>query len=211
MVIKLLKNSVDVVFFRVGAIGYLLGFLAWLFWLLLVILSYVVHQFAVMSGVFFLSVYYETVFHFLISVSWTLSSFGCFGLKRKYGADSALFCGISQIIVAIVLIYSNLSYYLLANYFPLWFYVPIALFLGMLILGGTLLINRKFFQSALLDSYKELSILASVLFVAAGLIGILFYPVILYWGIELWLLFAGWLYAAGALLTAQFLFRASEA
>lgn len=212
----ILKDSRGAISFRIGAIGYMVGFLAWLFWLLLVVSSFVVYWLgygypSIMSGVFFQSRVYFMIDFFLFSVSFAFGSFGCFGLKKKYGLDLALACGISHIIVAAILVYSLSSLYLLANYVPIRFYVPTALFVGMLMWGATLLIERKPFESTLLGSYSRLSQLAGALFMVAGLIGILFHQVILYWGIEFWLMFAGWLYAGGAVATALLLFRISKA
>jgi len=194
----------------------MVGFLAWLFWLLLVIANLVIDwhgHLSIMSGIFFQS-YSRAYFmmdYFLFSVSFAFGSFGCFGLKKKYGSDLALACGIIHIIVAAILVYSLSSLYLLANYVPIRFYVPTALFVGMLMWGATLLIVRKPFHSTMLGSYSRLSQLAGTLFMVAGLIGILFHQVILYWGIEFWFMFAGWLYAAGAVATALLLFRISKA
>jgi hypothetical protein len=212
----ILKDSRGAIFFQIGTIGYMVGFLAWLFWLLLVVSSFVVYWLgygypSIMSGVFFQSRAYFMIDYFLFSVSFAFGSFGCFSLKKKYGSDLALACGISHIIVAAILVYSLSSLYLLANYVPIRDYVPTALFVGMLMWGATLLIERKPFQSTMLGSYSRLSQLAGTLFMVAGLIGILFYQVILYWGIEFWLMFAGWLYATGAVATALLLFRISKA
>ena len=212
----ILKDSRVAIFFRIGSIGYMVGFLAWLFWLLLVITNLAIdwhgHP-SIMSGIFFqaYSRAYFMIDNFLFSVSFAFGSFGCFGLKKKYGSDLALACGIIHIIVTAILVYSLSSLYLLANYVPIRFYVPTALFVGMLMWGATLLIVRKPFHSTMLGSYSRLSQLAGTLFMVAGLIGILFHQVILYWGIEFWFMFAGWLYAAGAVATALLLFRISKA
>jgi hypothetical protein len=214
----ILKDSRGAIFFRIGSIGYIVGFLAWLFWLLLVVSSLVVYWLgygypSIMSGIFFqaYSRAYFMIDYFLFSVSFAFGSFGCFGLKKKYGSDLALACGIIHIIVAAILVYSLSSLYLLANYVPIRFYVPTALFVGMLMWGATLLIVGKPFHSTMLGSYSRLSQLAGTLFMVAGLIGILFHQVILYWGIEFWFMLAGWLYAAGAVATALLLFRISKA
>ena len=212
----ILKDSRDVILFRIGTIGYIVGFLAWLFWLLLVVANLVIDwhgQLSIMSGIFFQSYSraYFMIDYSLFSVSFALGSFGCFGLKKKYDLDLALACGISHIIVAAILVYSLSSLYLLTNYVPMRFYVPTALFVGMLMWGGTLLIEQKPFQSTMLGSYTKLNQLAGTLFMVSSLIGILFHQVILYWGIEFWLMFAGWLYAAGAVATALLLFRISKA
>ena len=212
----ILKDSRGAIFFRIGSISYMVGFLAWLFWLLLVVSSLVVYWLgygypSIMSGVFFQSRACFMIDGFLFSVSFAFGSFGCFGLKKKYDLDLALACGISHIIVAAILVYSISSLYLLANYVPMRFYVPTALFVGMLMWGGTLLIEQKPFQSTMLGSYTKLNQLAGTLFMVSSLIGILFHQVILYWGIEFWLMFAGWLYAAGAVATALLLFRISKA
>jgi len=211
-----LKDSKSTIFIRIGSIGYIVGFLAWLFWLLLVIANLVIDWHgnpSMMSGIFFQapSRDYFYIDNFLFSVSFALGSFGCFGLKKKYGSNLALVCGIIYIIVVAILVYSLSSLYLHANYVPMRLYVPTALFVGMLMWGTTLLVVQKPSHSTL-GLYSRLSHagLAGTLFIVAGLIGILLFPVIVYWSIELWLMFAGWLYAAGAVATALLLFQISK-
>ncbi len=210
-----LKDSRVATFFRIGSIGYMVGFLAWLFWLILVIANLVIDwhgNLSIMSGIFFQSKAYLMMDTFLFSVSFALGSFGCFGLKKKYGSNLALVCGIIYVIVAAILVYSLSSLYFLADYVPIRFYGSTALFIGMLMWGETLLVVRKPSQSTP-GLYCRLSHagLAGTLFMVAGLIGIFLYPVIIYWDIEWWLMLAGWLYAAGAVATALLLFQISEA
>jgi len=210
------KDSRSAAFLLIGSIGYITGFLAWLFWLFLVVASLVIDwhgQFSIMSGALFQSRAYLMMDYCLFSISFALGSFGCFGLKKKYGSYLALVCGIIYIIVTAILVYSLSSLYLLANYFPMGLYVPPALFVGMLMWGTTLLAVQKPFQSIMHGLYSKLNRagLAGILFILAGLIGIFLYPVIVYWDIGLWLMVAGWIYAAGAVVTALFLFQISEA
>jgi hypothetical protein len=211
-----LKDSRGATLFFIGSIGYVVGFLAWLFWLLLIVSTLFIdwhgHP-SIMSGIFFQSGFYFMIDYLLFSISFALGSFGCFGLKKKYDSDLALICGIIYVITA-----ANFFVYLLPKFGPwvgyglVYLYLPAALFIGMLMWGTTLFVVRKPSQSTPgLYSRLNNARLAGTLFLVAGFIGVFFYPVILYWGIEWWFLLAGWLYTAGALVTARLLFQMSEA
>jgi len=77
-------------------------------------------------------------------------------------------------------------------------------FLGLILWGATLLtIAEK-------TTFSVRSRAAGTIFIVSGAFGMLILQALLYWGIEMWLLLLGWLYAAGALLSASIFFRISR-
>ena len=77
--------------------------------------------------------------------------------------------------------------------------------LGLLIWGATMLALQKSLpQPGKSPWVGVIFILISVLTLT------MFWPVILYWGFEFWLLLLGWLYAAAALATAVMFIRLSR-
>jgi len=194
-----------------GAIGFLLGFGAWLFWLLLTVsalllplLGYDYHSHPMyMSGIFFQNWTFSLVFRCLLSLSLVLESFGCFALKRKYSSNLALTCGVLFLGISVILtgplavpLSAVPRILLILSYNP----APL-MFVGLLVLGATLHSLRK-----VLPDPKKVERLALIFIIIAictlpGLV------VMLYWGFEMWLLFIGWLYAFNSVATARFLLR----
>jgi len=193
----------------VGAIGFLVGFFAWFFWLLLaasVWLSYFwgFGRLSYMSGIFFQNWALHTIFRSLLSLSLALGSFGCFALKQKYGSNLTLGCGVLHLAISTVLA-SSLIIPLSNLPHLLWYiyYNP-----AMLLSGGLLV-----FGVALASIRKSLPNPRKALWI--GLIFILisapastnFVMAIWYWGFELWLLLFGWLYAINAIATAKLMLQ----
>lgn len=190
-----------------GAIGFLLGFGAWLFWLLLTVsallpllLGYDYPRY--MSGIFFQNWIYAMVFRSLLSLSLVLESFGCFALKRKYDSNLSLTCGVLFLCIAVIL-WAPLAVPL--SVVPLvWFlsYNPAPLLsVGLLVLGATLHSLRKVLPTP--ETVEGLALIFIIIFP----ITLLMLAVVLYWGFEVWLLFLGWLYAFNSVATARFLLR----
>jgi hypothetical protein len=175
----------------VGAIGFLLGFAAWLFWLLLAVTSFIYHPlgfgyFGSMSGIFFQSWILGRIFYSLLAISLALESFGCFALKQKYGSKPAFACGVLLLAFSAAVISSMI----IPTYHPLVYNPVVSLNVGLLALGVTFLLIRK----ALPTPRKALWIgLLFILIPAFTLNWFLF--VILYFGFEIWLMLLGWLYA----------------
>jgi len=196
-------------FFMVGAIGFLVGFFAWFFWLLLAVSTWLSYFWGFghlnyMSGIFFQNWAFHTIFRSLLSLSLALGSFGCSALKQKYGSNLALGCGVLYLAISAVLTssliipISNLSRLLWYIY-----YNPATLLnVGLLVLGATLLSIRK----SLPNSHKALWIGLIFILISAPTLTC-FVNVIWYWGFEFWLLLFGWLYAINAIATARFMLQ----
>ena len=194
------KDAKSAIFFRVGSIGYIVGFFAWFTWFFLVIWSYS----NIMSGIYFQSGPYRLIVYGLFSVSFLLGSFGCFGFKRKFNSNLALICGVFYIAVFAVLCYTIVSAKF-QTYSPLLQNVPMFLNLGLLVWGATLLALSKSLPYPRLSSW-----IGGVFVLITVLTLTLFWQVIMYWGVELWFLFLGWLYAICAATTAIILWRLSK-
>ena len=205
-------------FFMVGAIGFLCGFFAWFFWLLLTIsellravLARFYHYYGFwgatyrsgMSGIFFQNRTFQTIFLGLLVLSLALGSFGCFALKRKYGSNLALGCGILNLVLSVVL----MSYPIIPGT-RLWYIYcnPVMLLsVGLFVLGVTLLSIRK----SLPKHKKESCIRTGLLFIAVSVASLIptFMLIILYWGFEVWIMFLGWLYAFNSIATARLMLQ----
>jgi hypothetical protein len=185
----------------VGAIGFFLGFTAWLFWLLLVISARVFgYGFSnYMSGIFFQNWVFYQIFRSLISFSFAFESFGFFALRQKYGSDLAFACGMLFLAISVLLILS-LIIPLQLRFLP-WFigYNPTTVVnVGLLVSGVTFLLIRK----SLPTPRKALGIGLAFIIISA-LTLTLFKNVLLYWGFEMWLMYFGWLFAISSLAAGQ--------
>jgi hypothetical protein len=193
----------------VGAIGFLVGFSAWLFWLLLAASNWLYDisafgDLSYMGGIFFQNRVLQAVFSSLLSLSLALESFGCFALKQKYGSNLALGCGVLYLAISAVLTSSIIAP---LSDLPrlLWYiyYNPATLLsAGLLVLGATFLSIRK----SLPDPRRALCIgLVFILLSAPAWTN--FCAAIWYWGFEIWLLLFGWLYAINAMATARLMLQ----
>jgi hypothetical protein len=205
-------------FFMVGAVGFLCGFFAWSWWLLLTIsellravLARFFHYYGFwgatyssgMGGIFFQNRVFSMIFLGLLILSLALGSFGCFAFKRKYSSNLAFVCGILFLVLSTVLIS--------IPFIPgtlLWFIFrspPIILSVGLFVLGVTLLSIRK----SLPNHKKESCSRTGLLFIAVSVFSFIptLMPVIMYWGFEVWLLFIGWLYAINCIATARLMLQ----
>ena len=203
-------------FFVVGAIGFLVGFFAWFFWFLLAVFGlllavlarfYGYHGFwdvNFMSGIFFQSGIFHMVFRTLLVLSLALGSFGCFALKRKYGSNLALGCGILYLFLSAVLTSSPFL-----PYTRLWYInygrSEMLLNVGLFVFGVTLLSIRK----SLPQPKKESCARTGLLFIAISVPSLMpnLVPVIVYWGFEVWLMVLGWLYAINSIVTARLMLQ----
>ena len=200
-------------FLMVGAIGYLVGFLAWFFWLLLVVSAWLYYLLGYgypnyMSGIFFQNWFYNLIFRGLLSLSFALGSFGCFGLKQKYGSNLAFACGILYLAIFAVLT-SSLIIPVSHLSLRLWFiyYNPVPLLnIGLLVWAATMLTIRKS-----LPNPRKAFWIGLIFLLISALTLTWFISAILYWGFEFWLLLFGWLYAIDAMATGRFLFQIKKA
>jgi hypothetical protein len=197
-------------FFQIGSLGFIAGFFAWFTWFFLVISNLVAYWLGygysnAMSGIFFQSRPYLLVVYSFLAASFMLGSFACFGLKRKYGSSIALICGLLYIAVFAMLCYSVVEVRLFRYSIPMFATTLVLMNLGLLFWGATLWEVRKSL------SYPNLGFWTGSIFLVIAILTLtLFWPVILYWGIEFWFVFFGWLYAIGSLVTAILLFRLSK-
>lgn len=200
-------------FLVVGTIGYLVGFSAWFFWLLLVVSAWLYYFLgyrypSYMSGIFFQNRFNNLIFRGLVSLSFALGSFGCFALKQKYGSNLAFGCGILYLAIFTVMT-SSLIIPVSHVSLRLWFIYhnpALLLNIGLLVWGATLLTIRK----SLPTSRKAFWI--GLIFILISVLTLTWFIIaILYWGFELWLLFFGWLYAIDAIATSRFLFQIKKA
>jgi hypothetical protein len=204
------KNDKSAILLRIGSIGYVTVFLAWFTWFLLVLLNLIAYQLGygysgVMSGIFFQSGPYTFIVYGFFSASFLLGSFASFGLKKRYGSNIALICGFFYLAVFAILCYSIASAYASQAYIPALTNLLMFLNLGMLAWGGTLLEVRKALPYPRLGSWiGYIFVLVPILTLA------LFWQVLLYWGVEMWFMLFGWLYAIGAIATALMLYRLSK-
>jgi hypothetical protein len=192
------------VLLKIGGLGYFLGFASWAVWAIMAVLSFEGlltyninnYTFQVMSGIFFQASYSRLIFYSLLSLSLLLSAVGCFALWQKLKSE----LGIASGVVFLLAFASSVVYlgYVRGSQFLLLF------FLGLILWGATLLTLAGKTTSV------GRSRAAGAIFIVSGAFGMLILPAILYWGIEMWLLLLGWLYAAGALLSASIFFRISR-
>lgn len=208
-----LKDNKSAIFFQIGAIGYIAGFLAWFTWFLLVILNLVIYWLGygypdIMSGIFFQHGPYSLFVYSFFSASFLLGSFACFGLKRRLGSNMALICGLTYIGVFIVLCYYIMELYFFRNYqnyISLFLNTLRFMNLGLMVWGATLLGVRTSLP------HPRLSLFTAIIFAFVAILTLtMFWAVILYWGIEFWLMMFGWLYAIGAIATAIILICVSK-
>ena len=203
------KDAKSAIFFRVGSIGYIVGFFAWFTWFFLVIWNLIFYWLGygysnIMSGIYYQAGPYSLVVYGLFSVSFLLGSFGCFGLKRRYNSNLALICGVFYIAVFAVLCYTIVSAKF-QIYSPSLRDVPMFLNLGLLFWGATLLALSKSLPHPRLSSW-----IGGVFVLIPALTLTLFWQVIMYWGVEFWFLLFGWLYAICAAATVIILWRLSK-
>jgi hypothetical protein len=205
------KDAKDTILFRVGIIGYVAGFLAWFTWFSLTIVNLVAYWLGYgysivnMSGIFFQSGTYPLIVYSFFIVSFLLGSFACFGLKKRYGSNTALLCGFFYLVIFAILCYSLISaYFLQINFWTVTGFLTL-LNLGMLSWGATLLEVRKSLP------YPKLSLWVGSIFILTAILALsLFWQIFLYWGIEFWFMIFGWLYAVGTLATAIILYQLSR-
>jgi len=193
------------VLLKIGGLGFFLGFASWIAWAVLAVLSFegillYNDDFRWMSGVFFQAPSSRLIFYGLLSLSSLFSAVGCFALSKEKASGLGLVSGILFVATFVVTVAYSLLFYA-RNLFPLLF------FLGLILWGATLwTIAGEIGVLGVLG----LSRATGTILVVSGAFGILSLPAILYWGFELWLLLLGWLYAAGALMTALIFFRVSR-
>jgi hypothetical protein len=196
-----LSNSV---LLKVGSLGYFLGFVSWVVWAVAAFVSFAVitgPDHLPMSGIFFQSSSLAMVFYALLSFSFLLCAVGCFAFSNRQGSGLALASG-----AVFVVAFASIAVPRLVRGWPFFFFnFPFLMFLGLILWGATLLTTAGKLAS------RWQGKIAGVLFVVAGTFGLLVWEAILYWGLELWLLMAGWLYAAGAFTTVLILYRMSSA
>jgi len=194
--------------FKIGSVGFVAGFLAWFIWLFLVILNLVAYRLGylhlnIMSGIFFQSGPYRLIVQALLTVSFALGSFSCFGLKYKHRSNLAMICGIVYLAIFTILCYSLLESYLFQNYVGMRLF-PLFLNLGLLFWGLALLEVRKYLP------HQRLGLLVAIIFILIAFLFIWLWQAIAYWGFEFWFVLLGWLYAIGALVTAILFFQVSR-
>jgi hypothetical protein len=195
-------------FLTVGAVGFLLSFVAWLFWLLLTVSALLASYLGYghpgyMSGIFFQNWTYRLIFHSLLYLSLALEGFGCVGLKQKYGSTLALICGIFLITSAAVLTSSLVIAIPVSLLLWVTYYNPTLLLnVGLLIWGLTLLSLRKSLQP-----HARASWIGSIFIIVSALTLTWFAPAMQYWGIEWWLLFLGGPYAVNSIVTSWYMMK----
>ncbi len=204
---------------KIGGLGFLLGFASVIAWAVLVILSYegillYNGDFRWMSGVFFQAPLSRLIFYGLLSLSLLFSAVGCFALSKEQVSglglvSGALFVAIFVVTVVYLLPFAGLQSGTYPNPYPAQLsyairLFPLLFFLGLVLWGATL------FTIAGKIGVLGLSRATGAIFIVSGVFGMLPFQAILYWGFEIWLLSFGWLYAAGALMTAIIFFRAAR-
>jgi hypothetical protein len=159
-----------------------------------------------MSGIYFTSATSRLIFYGLLTLSSIFNAVGCFALFKEQASKLALLSGIFFAATFVVLAMQIFSTFFTSVFF--WivsqYLFVLVFFFGLILWGATL------WKNAVKTSVSGLSHATGMAFVASGALGLLLWPVILYWGFELWLLLCGWLYAAGALATALIFFRLSK-
>ncbi len=152
---------------------------------------------------------FRLIFYGLLAVSSILSAVGCFALSRKQRSWLALVSGMPFVAIFMVLVVYLVPFVGIAsiypNPYPTWLsfvteLIPSLFFPASILWGATLLIiGRKMGVSGL-------SRAAGSAFIASGVFGMLLLQLVLYFGFDVWFVVIGWLYAAGALMTAIIFF-----
>jgi hypothetical protein len=201
---------------KIGGLGFLLGFASWIAWVVMVILSFegillFNGDFRWLSGVFFQAPSSRLIFYGLLSVSLLFSAVGSFALPRKQASWLGVISGVALISAFVVSVMYLLPFFgleprIYPNPYPVMliyatYLFPFLFFSGLVIWGTTLLLIAR------RTSAGDFGHATGAFFLVSGGFGILLWPVILYWGLELWLLLLGWLYAAGALMAIRVLAR----
>lgn len=179
------------IFFRVGFIGCVAGFLGWFTWFLLVLLNLISYRLgygysSAISGIFFQSGVYSIIVYGFFLASFLLGSFACFGLRIRYNSVIALLCGFLHLAGFAVMCYSIASFYLLRSYIWMTANFLAILNIGMLVWGATLLEVRKSLP------YPKLALLSGAILIIIAILTLTwFWQVSLYWGIEFWFVLLG--------------------
>jgi len=207
------------VLLKIGSLGFFLGFASWIAWAVLAVLSFggillYNGDFRWISGVFLQAPFSRLIFYGLLSLSLLFSAVGCFALSKEQASGLGLLSGIPFVVIFVVAVVYLLPFFglqsgMYPNPYPVQLsyariLFPLLFFFGLILWGATLLtISGKI-------GVLGLGRAAGAIFVFSGVFGMLLWQVIVYWGFEIWLLSFGWLYAAGALMTALIFFRVSR-
>jgi len=179
----------------VGALGYLVGVFSWL----LMIARQICFLFRIAESLPSNVIY--PIFCLLLSISFVLSSCGCFAFRKEFGSLLALGSGILYLVAAVFLGFSISS-----SFSVIWHYGYLFMVLAFLTWGVTLLDIRKSVSKYGLCS------LAGFSFILLAIISIWSWPaVLLFGGLLAWLFMLGWLYTLGAVTTAVLFIRLSKA
>jgi uncharacterized membrane protein YkgB len=202
------------VLLKIGGLGFLLGFASWTAWAVMAVLSFngillYGDNFGWMSGVFFQAPASRLIFYGLLSLSSLFSAVGCFALAKIKASWVGLVSGILFVATFLVTVAYMLPFYGLKSGiypypYPALSYetsFSLSFFSGIILWGVTLSTTAGKMGTSGLNRAT------GAIFVFSGFLGIVFMPVILYWGFEIWLLMLGWLYAAGTLMTTLIFFR----
>jgi hypothetical protein len=205
------------ILFSTGFLGFIIGFFSWLFGLLGIFIGLMTASPGNFSGylvrdeLFFLS-------NQLLYVSFLLSALGFFALKKYYGSNAPLACGISSILVFIV----NNARTLLLSLFSrsvdfrdiLIYPSLMVLYSGIMFWGITFLSLRLKTEDTQAPKRIRGATKAGILFILAGVIGFLVFAGLLCYTaselrqtIDLWYLLGGWAYAAGTAFASLIMLR----
>ena len=180
------------VFLRLGAAGYVVGFLSWLF--------YVSHLVPLLVGfrIEFPAAYIRVlpmIVYSLFSISHLLSSFGGLGLMIMHNSRVAMLCFVSYVATGSAWSYSVFKQ---GSCAILGYTLMI---LAQFVWGTTLLRNQKHFPSPQVYEMVGICFILSAFFCAV------YWPIIGYFGFLSWLVGMGWLYAICSAATAILLVR----
>lgn len=177
---------------RLGAAGYVVGFLSWLFFIshfAPLLIGYRIQFPTAYSRVLPIIVYS------LLSISYFLSSFSCLGLMLKNNSMVAMLCFVSYVAAGSAWIYSIFK----QSSWPILGYT--SMIAAQLVWGITLLRNKKHFPS------PQVYEIIGICFILSAIFCVIYWPIVGYFGFLSWLVGMGWFYAFSSATTAILLVR----
>ena len=177
---------------HVGAVGYIVGFLSWLF--------FVSHFIPLLAGYRIqLPMAYNrmlpNIVYSLLSMSYFLSSFSCLGLMIKRNSTIAMLCFVSYVATGTAWSYSIFK----QSSWPILGYT--SMIIAQIAWGITLFRSYKHLPSP--QAYKMIGIC----FILSAIFCVFYWPIIGYFGFLSWLAGFGWFYAISSAATAILLLR----
>jgi hypothetical protein len=199
LVVQLPNRFNSIILLRIGAVGYIFGFLSWLCYVFQIVPLLIGYQ------TWFPTEYYgviPTIVYSLLSISYFLSSFSCLGFMIKHNSRIAVLCFVSYIATGSAWSFSIFNTHTRIGYHSAWSLLGYtSMIVAQLVWGIMLLRSRKYLPRP--QVYKMIGIC----FILSGILCVIYWPITGLFGLLAWLAGFGWLYAIGAAASAILLIK----